>query len=77
LNDKADYEGGGLRTVSNGDVVNGDAGTMIVLAGEVAHSEEAVVSGTRWVLTAQLYIEKNIQSNREAGYTLREIERAC
>lgn len=74
LNDMAEYKGGGLFISSTGDLLNGDAGTVLCFAGGLIHGGYPVSAGTRWILTAFLYADSN-QSGRPPGYTLREIEK--
>jgi len=73
LNDMSDYEGGGLFIASTGDLLNGDAGTVLSFAGGLVHGGYPVSKGTRWILTVFLYIDKNL-SGREPGYTIDAIE---
>lgn len=73
LNDMAEYEGGGLFISSTGDLLNGDAGTLLCFAGGLIHGGYPISAGTRWILTAFLYADSN-QSERPPGYTLKEIE---
>ena len=75
LNDMSDYDGGGLFIASTGDLLNGDAGTVLSFAGGLVHGGYPVTSGTRWILTVFLYIDKNL-SGREPGYTIDAIEGA-
>jgi len=37
LNDRAEYEDGGLWIAATGDVLNGDAGTVLCFAGQIMH----------------------------------------
>ena len=75
LNDMSDYDGGGLFIASTGDLLNGDAGTVLSFVGGLVHGGYPVTSGTRWILTVFLYIDKNL-SGREPGYTIDAIEGA-
>ena len=75
LNDMSDYDGGGLFIASTGDLLNGDAGTVLSFAGGLVHGGYPVTSGTRWILTVFLYVDKNL-SGREPGYTIDAIEGA-
>ena len=69
LNDMHEYEGGGLFIKSTGDLLNGDAGTIMCFTGGLLHGGYPVSEGTRWILTAFLYPDSN-QSGRPPGYTL-------
>ena len=72
LNDMSEYEGGGLFVASTGDLLNGDAGTILCFAGGLVHGGYPVTKGTRWILTVFLYIDKNL-SGLEPGYTISAI----
>lgn len=69
LNDQCEYEGGGLYVHATGDLLNGDAGTVLCFAGQLVHGGYPVTRGTRWILTVFLYVEGN-ESNKPLGYTL-------
>ena len=73
LNDMTDYDGGGLFIASTGDLLNGDAGTVLGFAGKIVHGGYPVERGTRWILTVFLYINENSSGN-ENGYVLDRIE---
>ncbi len=73
LNDMSDYEGGGLFIASTGDLLNGDAGTVMAFAGGLVHGGYPVTKGTRWILTVFLYVDENV-SGKSNGYTLDSIE---
>ena len=75
LNDMSDYDGGGLFIASTGDLLNGDAGTVLSFAGGLVHGGYPVTRGTRWILTVFLYIDKNL-SGRDPGYTIDAFEGA-
>ena len=79
LNDMTDYDDGGLFIQSTGDLLNGDAGTVLCFAGGLVHAGYPVSRGTRWILTVFLYVDSN-ESGRKPGYTLEalqeEIQRA-
>ena len=72
LNDMSEFEGGGLFVASTGDLLNGDAGTILCFAGGLVHGGYPVTKGTRWILTVFLYIDKNL-SGLEPGYTISAI----
>ncbi|CAB9506580.1 P4Hc [Seminavis robusta] len=69
LNDQSEYNGGGLYIHSTGDLLNGDAGTVLCFAGQLVHGGYPVVQGTRWILTVFLYVDAN-ESGKPVGYTL-------
>ncbi|KAL3907472.1 MAG: hypothetical protein SGILL_008860 [Bacillariaceae sp.] len=69
LNDQSQYEGGGLYIHSTGDLLNGDAGTVLCFAGQLVHGGYPVTTGTRWILTVFLYVDGN-ESGKPPGYTL-------
>lgn len=69
LNDMSEYEGGGLFIQATGDLLNGDAGTVLCFAGQLVHGGYPVTKGTRWILTVFLYADAN-ESGKPAGYTL-------
>ena len=48
LNDRTEYDEGGLWIAATGDVLNGDAGTVLCFAGELVHGGFPVRRGTRW-----------------------------
>ena len=73
LNDPSEYEGGGLYIHSTGDLLNGDAGTVLCFAGQLVHGGYPVTSGTRWILTVFLYVDGN-ESGKPPGYTLDAIK---
>ena len=73
LNDMNENVGGGLFVASTGDLLNGDAGTVLCFAGGIVHGGYPVSRGTRWILTVFIYIDKNL-SGKDAGYALRDIE---
>ncbi len=75
LNDMSEYEGGGLFVASTGDLLNGDAGTVLCFAGGLVHGGYPVAKGTRWILTVFLYIDRNL-SGLEPGYTISFIKDA-
>ena len=77
LNDMKDYDGGGLFIASTGDLLNGDAGTVLGFAGGLLHGGYPVQKGTRFILTVFLYVDEN-SSGLENGYVLKAIdERVC
>ena len=69
----ADYARGGLFIASTGDLLNGDAGTVLGFAGKIVHGGYPVERGTRWILTVFLYIDEN-SSSKENGYVLDQFE---
>jgi 2OG-Fe(II) oxygenase superfamily len=69
LNDQCEYEGGGLYIHATGDLLNGDAGTVLCFAGQLVHGGYPVTKGTRWILTVFLYVDGN-ESGKPPGYTL-------
>ena len=69
LNNMTEYEGGGLFIQATGDLLNGDAGTVLCFAGQLVHGGYPVTKGTRWILTVFLYADAN-ESGKPAGYTL-------
>lgn len=69
LNDMSEYDGGGLFIQATGDLLNGDAGTVLCFAGQLIHGGFPVTKGTRWILTVFLYVDAN-ESGKMAGYTL-------
>jgi hypothetical protein len=73
LNDMSEYEGGGLFVASTGDLLNGDAGTVLSFAGELVHGGYPVTKGTRWIMTVFLSLDDNLSGN-DPGYTLNAIE---
>jgi len=73
LNDMNEYEGGGLYIQATGDLLNGDAGTVLCFAGQLVHGGYPVTRGTRWILTVFLYVDNN-QSGKPNGYTLKALE---
>lgn len=73
LNDMTEYEGGGLFISSTGDLLNGDAGTVLCFAGGLVHGGYPMSRGTRWILTVFLYVDSN-ESGKIPGYTLRALE---
>lgn len=73
LNDMKEYDGGGLFITSTGDLLNGDAGTVLGFAGQIVHGGYPVSKGTRWILTVFLYLDKNT-SGKKNGYILENIE---
>lgn len=73
LNDMSNYEGGGLFIASTGDLLNGDAGTVLTFAGELVHGGYPVTKGTRWILTVFLYLDDNV-SGKDPGYILKSID---
>ena len=75
LNDMSEYEGGGLFVASTGDLLNGDAGTVLCFAGGLVHGGYPVTKGTRWILTVFLYVDRNL-SGHEPGYTIQAIKDA-
>ena len=66
LNDPTEYDGGGLYIHSTGDLLNGDAGTVLCFAGQLVHGGYPVTRGTRWILTVFLYVDAN-ESGMPAG----------
>lgn len=73
LNDMAEYEGGGLFIQCTGDLLNGDAGTVLCFPGQLVHGGYPVSKGTRWILTVFLYVDAN-ESGKPKGYTLEIIQ---
>ena len=69
LNDRADYDDGGLFVAPTGDLVNGDAGTVLCFHGGVPHGGYPISRGTRKILTAFLVSDSN-DSGRPPGYAL-------
>lgn len=67
LNDRAEYEEGGLWIASTGDVLNGDAGTTLLFCGDIVHGGYPVAKGTRWIWTIFLYLDRN-RSGNAPGY---------
>mmetsp|Transcript_63745 Transcript_63745/g.75423 ORF Transcript_63745/g.75423 Transcript_63745/m.75423 type:complete len:429 (-) Transcript_63745:85-1371(-) len=74
LNDMSEYEGGGLFVACTGDLLNGDAGTVLTFAGELVHGGYPVTRGTRWIMTVFLYLDENL-SRKDPGYILRRIDK--
>lgn len=74
LNDMSEYDGGGLFIKSTGDLLNGDAGTVLCFAGGLVHGGYPVSRGTRWILTVFLYVDAN-ESRKRPGYTLDAIDK--
>lgn len=68
-----EYEGGGLYIHSTGDLLNGDAGTVLCFAGQLVHGGYPVTRGTRWIMTVFLYVDAN-ESGMAAGYTLEALK---
>jgi len=73
LNDRSCYDDGGLWIASTGDVLNGDAGTVLCFAGEITHGGFPVAIGTRWIMTMFLHIDANA-SGESPGYMVRELD---
>lgn len=69
LNDMSEYEGGGLFIQATGDLLNGDAGTVLCFPGSLVHGGYPVSAGTRWILTVFIYVDAN-ESGQAPGYTL-------
>jgi len=74
LNDMSEYDGGGLFIKSTGDLLNGNAGTVLCFAGGLVHGGYPVSRGTRWILTVFLYVDAN-ESRKRPGYTLEAIDK--
>ena len=72
LNDRSEYEEGGLWIASTGDVLNGDSGTTLCFCGEIVHGGYPVRRGTRWIWTVFLYVDKNGSGNHP-GYIEQQI----
>ena len=81
LNDRCDYEGGGLwleRARRDGDeawgqvVLNADAGGVVAFPGKARHGGAPITSGTRYIITLFCYIDAN-KSKRAPGYVLDEL----
>lgn len=75
LNDMAEYDGGGLFIACTGDLLNGDAGTVLTFAGELVHGGYPVQKGTRWIMTVFLYLDVNLSSSKAPGYILETIDK--
>jgi hypothetical protein len=55
-----------------GDLLNGNAGTVLCFAGGLLRGGYPLSHGTRWILTVFLYANRN-ESGKRPGYTLEEL----
>ena len=69
LNERDEYDDGGLFVAPTGDLINGDAGSVLCFYGGVPHGGYPISRGTRRVLTAFLVADANA-SGQPPGYAV-------